>query len=83
MREQRPELMGFGLRLKQLRNRRGYSQERLAHLAGLDRTYVSQAEQGRRNTTLITMQKLAKALDVTLGDLVNDPDDIEDRPPTV
>ncbi|MDZ4178675.1 MAG: helix-turn-helix transcriptional regulator, partial [Coriobacteriia bacterium] len=50
------ELTPFGRRLKELRLERGLSQEKLAHLSGLDRTYISQAEQGRRNTTLMTMQ---------------------------
>ncbi len=73
MREIRTELIPFGQRLKELRLERGLSQEELAHLAGLDRTYVSQAEQGRRNTTLITMQKIAAALGITIVELVSEP----------
>lgn len=73
MREQRPELMDFARRLRQLRTERGLTQEELAHLAGVDRTYVSQAETGRRNTTLLTIQKLAAALDVDVASLVETP----------
>lgn len=73
MREQKPELVDFGRRLKELRSERQLTQEKLAELAGLERTYISQAEQGRRNTTLLTMQKLAAALEVELPDLVAQP----------
>jgi transcriptional regulator with XRE-family HTH domain len=73
MREQKPELIDFGRRLKELRDERCLTQERLAELAGLERTYISQAEQGRRNTTLLTMQRLAAALDVQLTELLAPP----------
>lgn len=73
MREQKPELIDFGKRLKELRSERELTQEKLAELAGLERTYISQAEQGRRNTTLLTMQKLAAALEVDLAELVAPP----------
>lgn len=75
MREQRVELMDFGRRLRELRLKRGLSQEELAQHAGLDRTYVSQAEQGRRNATLITLMKIAGALGTTTTDLVAPPSD--------
>jgi transcriptional regulator with XRE-family HTH domain len=65
--------MPFGRRLRELRLARGLSQEELAFRSGLDRTYVSQAEQGRRNTTLLTMQKLAGALGIQLTELLAPP----------
>jgi transcriptional regulator with XRE-family HTH domain len=52
----------FGLRLRQLRLDRGLSQEALAEAAGLDRTYVSSCERGRRNVSLLNIHKLAAAL---------------------
>ena len=73
MRDQKPELMDYGKRLRQLRDERGLTQERLAELAGLERTYISQAEQGRRNTTVITLQKLAAALGVDVTELLKTP----------
>ena len=61
----------FGRRLRSLRLERGLSQERLGELASLDRTYISQAEAGRRNVTLVTIDKLAKALGVDAAVLVS------------
>ncbi|MCL2504439.1 MAG: helix-turn-helix domain-containing protein [Coriobacteriia bacterium] len=55
----------FGCHLRSLRAERGLSQEELANLAGLDRTYISSCEAGRRNVTLRTLIRLAKALGIT------------------
>lgn len=60
----------FGQRLRALRLERGLSQEKLGQLAGLDRTYVSSAEAGRRNVSLKTIYKLADALGVEAKELV-------------
>ena len=49
-----------------LRERAGLSQEDLALQAGLDRTYVSGIERGRRNPSLKSMQRLAAELDLSL-----------------
>lgn len=68
--EQGEVLTAFGIRLRSLRLERGLSQERLGELAGLDRTYVSQAEAGRRNVTLMTIHKFAKALGVRPDELL-------------
>lgn len=62
----------FGRRLRRLRLERGLSQERLAEIAELDRTYVSSCEAGRRNATIKTITKLATALEVDPADLVSD-----------
>ncbi len=62
----------FGARLRALRTERGFSQESLAHVAGLDRTYVNSAEAGRRNVTLRTIYRLAAALGVDPAELVSD-----------
>ena len=60
----------FGARLKSVRTKRGISQERLAEIAGLHRTFVSLIERGQRNITLETIEKLATALDVGMPDLM-------------
>lgn len=64
-------LLDFAHRLRALRHERGLSQEQLADLAGLDRTYVSSCETGRRNVTLRTICRLSAALDVDPGALVS------------
>jgi transcriptional regulator with XRE-family HTH domain len=60
----------FGRRLRRLRRDRDLSQEALAHMAGLDRTYVSGVERGERNPTLVNVCRLAGALGVDLAVLL-------------
>lgn len=54
----------FGQRLRVLRKDKGLSQEELAHIAGLDRTYISGCERGLRNISLENIYKLASALKI-------------------
>ena len=56
----------IGKRIKDLRVLSGHSQEVLADLAKLDRTYVNSVENGKRNISIINIEKIAKALDYTL-----------------
>lgn len=58
------DLLGFGLRIKQLRLRQGLSQEQLGLIAELDRTYISGIERGVRNVSLTNIFRLARALEV-------------------
>ena len=60
----------FGKRLRQLREERGWSQEEFADRAGLHRTYVSAVERGVRNPTLSVIERLAKALGVSLAEML-------------
>lgn len=60
----------FGERVRVLRQSRGFSQEALALAAGLDRTYIGGVERGERNISLINIQKIAHALDVSPADLL-------------
>jgi transcriptional regulator with XRE-family HTH domain len=60
----------FGDKLRKTRQRRGVSQEKLAALAGLHRTYVSSVERGERNISLLNIEKLALALEVPMGKLM-------------
>jgi transcriptional regulator with XRE-family HTH domain len=62
----------FGQRLREVRQRRSISQEKLAELAGLHRTYVSSVERGERNISLINIESLARALDVKMAELMPD-----------
>lgn len=56
----------IGTAFRQLRERAEISQEELAFRAGLDRTYVSGIERGRRNPSVRSMQRIAEQLDVSL-----------------
>lgn len=66
---QRDHRIALGDRIRELRLARGISQEQLAHLAGLDRTYVSGVERGHRNIGLDNIYKIAGALDIPVSDL--------------
>lgn len=60
----------FGRRLRETRLKKGVSQEKLADLAGLHRTYVSSVELGKRNVSLINIERLAIALSVSMAELM-------------
>lgn len=60
----------FGERLRALRESRGISQEAFAHMAGLDRTYISGIERGKRNLAIRNIEKIAQAFDVSISDLM-------------
>ena len=62
-------LTDFGHRLKAIRTERGLTQEKLAELSGLHRTYVGAVERGERNISLKNIHALALALDVPLSEL--------------
>lgn len=59
----------FGQRVRQLRLARGLSQETLAERCGLDRTYISSIERGRRNISLVNIAVLAKVFELSLAEL--------------
>jgi transcriptional regulator with XRE-family HTH domain len=60
----------FGNRLRQLRLERGFSQEKLAEMAGLHRNYVGVLERGGQSPSLDAICKLAFALKVKAGELL-------------
>ena len=62
----------FADNLRTRRLAKGLSQERLAEIAGLHRTYVSSVERCERNITIETVERLAKALDLNPIDLLKD-----------
>lgn len=61
----------FGQRVKELRLSKGYSQEKLAEISDLDRTYIPGIEAGKRNVSLIVLQKIANAFQITISELLN------------
>ena len=60
-----------GQRVKELRNKLGISQEELADLASLDRTYITSVECGKRNISIMNIEKLSIALKVSLKEFFN------------
>lgn len=62
----------FGQRLREIREEAGVSQEKLAEQAGVHRTYVSSVERGKRNVSLVNIERFAAALGVTMGELMPD-----------
>lgn len=62
----------FGLKVKELRKVKNLSQEKLANLAEIDRTYLPTIEKGERNVSIVVVEKLAKALDVKIKDLFDE-----------
>ena len=63
----------FGDRVKELRLDKKLSQESLAHLSEIDRTYMTSVENGRRNISLQNIEKILKGLDITFSDFFNSP----------
>lgn len=63
-------LQKFGLELKALRMEKGLSQEELALLCNLHRTYIGGVERGKRNISLLNILKISKALSVKPGELL-------------
>ncbi|AFY48543.1 putative transcription factor, MBF1 like protein [Nostoc sp. PCC 7524] len=63
-------LKKFGQRVRDERLQQGLSQEELAEKAGLHRTYIGMIERAEKNITLINIGKIAKALDITIDNLV-------------
>ena len=61
--------VNFGKRVKQLRVSNGYSQEKLAEISDLDRTYIPGIEAGKRNVSLEIINKLAKAFEIEIHKL--------------
>lgn len=61
----------FGQRVRAVRHELGWTLEELAERCGLHWTYVGQVERGKRNVTLRNIVKLAEALGVEAGELLN------------
>jgi len=64
----------IGLRIKEFRGQKGLSQEALAHIAELDRTYINSVENGKRNISIVNIEKIANALEVSLKEFFSHTD---------
>lgn len=67
--EKEPILLQFGKQVQELRKARNLSQEQLAELAGVHRTYIGMIERAEKNITLCNIERIAKALEVNIKDL--------------
>jgi transcriptional regulator with XRE-family HTH domain len=65
-----PILQIFGTNVQKYRKERQLSQEKLAELAGLHRTYIGMIERAEKNITLCSIEKIARALDLEIGELL-------------
>jgi len=60
----------FGKNLRALRKEASLSQERLADIAGVHRTYIGMIERGEKNITIVNIEKLARALNISISELL-------------
>lgn len=59
----------FGKCIRTLRQKSGLSQEKFALKIGMDRTYYASVESGRRNISIINIEKIASGFGISLSDL--------------
>lgn len=62
-------LVKFGKKIREVRVKRGLSQEALADIANVHRTYIGMVERAEKNITLLNIQKLSKALKIDIKEL--------------
>ena len=63
-------LLALGRAIRELRRANGVSQEKLALMAEVDRSYVGRIERGDNNAAVLTLARLASALDVSIAKLM-------------
>lgn len=68
MKDREPILQQYGTVVREIRRERHISQEELAHLSGLHRTYITDIERGARNVSLRNIIRIAGALNIPLSD---------------
>ena len=69
---QHPALIALGDAIRRVRHKQKISQEKLALMAGVDRSYVGRVERGDNNVAVLTLLKIAQALDVSPKDLMKE-----------
>lgn len=67
-------MIAFGKRVREMRKSKGISQEKLAEMAGIDRSYMGNIERGEKNVTLKKVYEICDTLDVEIQDLIQDID---------
>jgi len=63
-------LIALGQTIREVRLSKGISQEKLALLSEVDRSYVGRIERGDNNVAVLTLSRLAKALDISIAKLM-------------
>ena len=63
-------MIAFGKRVREVRRNKGISQEKLAELAGIDRSYMGNIERGEKNITLKKVYEICDALKVDIKELI-------------
>jgi len=64
-------IIRFGKRIREERTKRDLSQEQLAELANVHRTYIGMIERGEKNITLTNIERIAKALKTPVSELLS------------
>ena len=67
---------GFGVTVQQIRKVQGLSQEQLAFHANIDRRYMSDIENGKRNISLDIMERISKCLNISISELMRRAEEI-------
>ncbi len=65
-------LVAFGARVRELRLEKGLSQEELANLSNVHRTYIGMIERAEKNLTLSNIEKISMALGISLSNLFHE-----------
>jgi transcriptional regulator with XRE-family HTH domain len=61
----------FGLRLRKLRKQKGWTQVQMADALGIDRSYISDMEKGKKNVCLPTLEVIAQGFDISMSKLIS------------
>lgn len=61
----------FGRRLRQLRKKKGWTQVQMADTLGVDRSYISDMERGKKNVCLPTLEVIAQGFGITMARLLS------------
>jgi transcriptional regulator with XRE-family HTH domain len=69
---------GLGAAIREIRKRRGFSQEKLGHLSEIHPTWISHIESGRNNPAWGSVKRIAGALEVRLAELAKRAEELED-----
>lgn len=63
-------IVAFGKRVRDVRKKKGISQEKLAELSNIDRSYMGNIERGEKNVTLIKVYEICDALDIEIKEML-------------